>query len=74
MVKGSDSRWRRWRYVVAVSGLVALPTVIAIGLLATEPLEMYVWISMLLAAAAVAADLLIWRALGDQLRTQGWEW
>lgn len=68
------SRWKRWRYVMAVS---LLSTLLVAGLIVRMQWLGPGWSLVVAGVPLVTAgvgDLVQWRVNGPRLRAQGWEW
>ncbi len=67
-------RWKRWRYVMALSAVVSAVTVLVVGLRLGLGLAGSLVMAVSIAGTTAALDLLRWRMHGAHLRQHGWEW
>ncbi len=68
------SRWKRWRYVMAVSIVGTLLAALVTGLLLGQGLGWSLGVGIFIAGTTGVGDLVQWRVNGARLRQQGWEW
>ncbi len=68
------SRWKRWRYVMAVSLLSTLLVAVLIARMQWLGPGWSLAVAVVLPVTTLLGDLMQWRVNGARLRAQGWEW